>query len=137
MKFAFILVEKAFYPITVLCRVLGVSRSGFHAWAKRRPSQHSRDDMKLAAHIVAAQTSKRVWPIASSGVANCFLSASCRYRGWALAADSRSARPSRTIVTITILRVRIASWQWLTCSFGSQCARGALPASWSCESVLR
>lgn len=53
MKFAFILVEKAFYPITVLCRVLGVSRSGFHAWVRRRPSQHFRDDMKLAAHIVA------------------------------------------------------------------------------------
>jgi hypothetical protein len=54
VKFAFILVEKAFYPITVLCRVLGVSRSGFHAWVRRRPSQHSRDAMKLTAHIVAA-----------------------------------------------------------------------------------
>ena len=32
MKFAFILAEKALYPILVLCEVLGVSRSGFHAW---------------------------------------------------------------------------------------------------------
>jgi len=53
VKFAFILVEKAFFPITVLCRVLAVSRSGFHAWAKRRPSQHARDDARLTAHIVA------------------------------------------------------------------------------------
>jgi putative transposase len=32
VKFAFILAEKAFYTITMLCRVLEVSRSGFHAW---------------------------------------------------------------------------------------------------------
>ncbi len=35
MKFVFILAEKAFYPITMLCRVLEVSCSGFHAWRKR------------------------------------------------------------------------------------------------------
>lgn len=54
MRFAFILAERAFHPISVLCRVLAVSRSGFHAWAKRQPSQHSRDDARLAAHIVAS-----------------------------------------------------------------------------------
>jgi hypothetical protein len=26
------------YPVRVLCRVLGVSRSGFHAWLVRKPS---------------------------------------------------------------------------------------------------
>jgi hypothetical protein len=35
VKFKFILAEKASYPIAVLCHVLGVSRSGFHAWRKR------------------------------------------------------------------------------------------------------
>lgn len=54
MKFAYVLAEKALHSITALCRALQVSRSGFHAWAKRRPSQHSRDDARLAAHIVVA-----------------------------------------------------------------------------------
>ena len=35
MKFAFIAAEKAFVPVSVLCKVLGVSRSGFHSWLAR------------------------------------------------------------------------------------------------------
>ena len=27
------------YPVTVLCRVFDVSRSGFYAWAEGKPSQ--------------------------------------------------------------------------------------------------
>lgn len=59
MKFAFILVEKALYPITVLCRVLGVSRSGFHAWLKRRPSERTIEDSRLAVEIVASHARSR------------------------------------------------------------------------------
>ena len=59
MRFAFILAEKAFYPISVLCRVLGVSRSGFHAWAKREPSRRARDDAKLAVEVAAAHARSR------------------------------------------------------------------------------
>ena len=35
MKFVFIAAEKAVYPVGVLCDVLGVSRSGYYAWASR------------------------------------------------------------------------------------------------------
>ena len=54
MKFAFVLAEKALYPIAALCRALGVSRSGFHAWVRRRPSRHAREEMTIAAHVVAS-----------------------------------------------------------------------------------
>lgn len=53
MKFAFIAAEKAWAPITVLCKVLGVSRSGFYAWEDRGPSSHSTEDEKLAIQITA------------------------------------------------------------------------------------
>jgi hypothetical protein len=34
--FRFIAAEKAGYSVKTMCRVLGVSRSGFHAWTRRR-----------------------------------------------------------------------------------------------------
>jgi len=38
MKFAFIHAEKAVYPVTALCRLLGVTRQGYYAYSKRRQS---------------------------------------------------------------------------------------------------
>jgi putative transposase len=35
--------EKANYPISLLCRVLGVSRSGYYDWKDRPPSKRSRE----------------------------------------------------------------------------------------------
>jgi transposase-like protein len=59
VRFAFILVEKAFYSIVMLCRVLGVSRSGFHAWARRPRAQRARSDAQLAAHVAAVHKRSR------------------------------------------------------------------------------
>lgn len=39
--------EKANYSIVMLCRVLRVSCSGFHAWRKREPSVRAREDAVL------------------------------------------------------------------------------------------
>ena len=47
MKFAFVDVEKAHFPVTVLCRVLNVSTSGYYAFRRRPESQHERDDRRL------------------------------------------------------------------------------------------
>lgn len=39
--------EKAHYPVTMLSRCLGVSRSGFYAWCRRVPSAHAHTDARL------------------------------------------------------------------------------------------
>jgi putative transposase len=53
VRFAFISAEKAWAPVSVLCRVLGVTRSGFYAWQQREPSEQAIDDRKLALEIAA------------------------------------------------------------------------------------
>ena len=45
--------HQADYPIATMCRVLGVSSSGYHAWVKRRPSQRAETDAMLIAAIRA------------------------------------------------------------------------------------
>jgi len=47
MRFAFILAEKAVYPVTVLCRVLQVSTAGFYASLRRAPSNRAVKDQRL------------------------------------------------------------------------------------------
>ena len=61
MRFAFIFAEKAQWPIAVMCRVLEVSRSGYHAWTKRPPSKRAIENAELAAEIaeVHAESGKR------------------------------------------------------------------------------
>ena len=62
MRFAFIDAEKAHYPVTVLCRVMEVKRSGFYAWLHRGPSLRARHDSILSAHIrTAFQGSRRTY----------------------------------------------------------------------------
>jgi transposase InsO family protein len=47
MKFAWIAVEKANFPLVALCRNLAVAPSGFYAWQTRPESKHRRDDRRL------------------------------------------------------------------------------------------
>lgn len=47
MKFAFIAKHRSIWPVAWLCEALGVSRSGFHAWLNRSPSDHARYDEVL------------------------------------------------------------------------------------------
>jgi len=59
VRFVFIATEKAWAPVTTLCRVLEVSRSGFYAWEDRDPSKRSMDDEKLCVEIVAIHKASR------------------------------------------------------------------------------
>jgi len=54
MRFAFIDVEKALYPLRILCRVLRVSRSGYYAWRIRLPSMRALEDERLRPNVVEA-----------------------------------------------------------------------------------
>jgi putative transposase len=68
MKFGFIAKHRGVWPIRWLCEALGVSRSGFHAWLSRPPSDHARVDEALAARVRASFVAsdrtygaRRVW----------------------------------------------------------------------------
>lgn len=54
MRFAFIGAEKRLYPLTVLCRVMQVTRGGYYAWAKRKPSARRQRDVELLVKIRAS-----------------------------------------------------------------------------------
>lgn len=45
--------HQATYPIRTLCRVLGVSESGYHAWRARGPSRRAQRDLQLLTQIRA------------------------------------------------------------------------------------
>src|SRR3546814_2071613 len=51
--------QQADYPVSALCRALGVSRSGFHAWQRRVPSARQQADTRLAMVIQAAHMEHR------------------------------------------------------------------------------
>lgn len=68
MRFAFIAKHRGIWPVAWMCGALGVSRSGFHAWLTRAPSQRARDDEVIgarvrASHIGSYRTygARRVW----------------------------------------------------------------------------
>jgi putative transposase len=45
--------HQANYPIVTMCKLLGVSSSGYYAWVKRRPSRRSETDAALITEIRA------------------------------------------------------------------------------------
>jgi putative transposase len=51
VAFEFVEREKAHYPVARLCRVLGVSTSGYYAWRRREPSIRAREDDVLTEQI--------------------------------------------------------------------------------------
>ena len=53
MKYAWIANERDSWPVTLMCEALEVSRSGYHAWAARKPSARDLEDERLAVEIRA------------------------------------------------------------------------------------
>jgi transposase-like protein len=49
--FSLIEAEKANYPVSVMCRALGVNRTGFHDWERRAPSDRALSDAWLTEKI--------------------------------------------------------------------------------------
>jgi len=57
--FGFIAARKAEHSIKLMCRVLEVSRSGFHAWQNRQPSPRALADVALTARIAEIHAANR------------------------------------------------------------------------------
>jgi len=54
MRFTFIAAKKAEHTVTILCRCLRVTRSGFYAWQRRPESAHTREDRRLTVLVQAS-----------------------------------------------------------------------------------
>jgi transposase InsO family protein len=51
MKYQFIAEHREEYPVSIMCRVLGVAVSGYYAWLRRAPSRRSQQHTGLGEHI--------------------------------------------------------------------------------------
>jgi transposase InsO family protein len=68
MRFTFIAAKKAEHTVTILCRCMRVTRSGFYAWCRRPVSAHHQEDARLRVKIraffeasVGRYGSPRIW----------------------------------------------------------------------------
>ncbi len=58
-RYRFIHAEQANFPITVLCRVLGVARSGYYGWLRRGVSARQQADQALTERITVLHQGSR------------------------------------------------------------------------------
>lgn len=62
MKFAFVASREVAFPVSAVCRVLGVTKSGFYAWKKRPKPERAKRDAQLAATVAGVhQKSRRTY----------------------------------------------------------------------------
>lgn len=59
MKYGVIEQMRQDYPVPPMCRVLGVSVSGYYAWRKRGPSERTQQEPRLEAEVLAAHQRTR------------------------------------------------------------------------------
>lgn len=59
MKYGRIETLRQQYPVAMLCRLLEVSESGYHAWRKRPPSVRAQEEARLELEIKAAHQRTR------------------------------------------------------------------------------
>jgi putative transposase len=58
-RFRFVDAEKARFPVSLLCKMVGISKSGYYAWKSRAPSKRSREDAALTERIVEVHRRSR------------------------------------------------------------------------------
>jgi len=59
VRFTFIAAKKAEHTVSILCRCLRVTRSGFYAWQRRPESRHARRDRQLRVLVQASFEASR------------------------------------------------------------------------------
>jgi putative transposase len=70
--------NRAVHWVATMCRVLGVSASGYYAWQQREPSARARSDAALLERIRAIHEKSR----GTYGVPRCTPSFRPRARAW-------------------------------------------------------
>jgi putative transposase len=60
VKYQFVAAQASQYPVTLLCRVLGLARSGYYAWRVGSVSAHQERDQQLTAQIQTIFTDSRL-----------------------------------------------------------------------------
>ena len=63
MRYRFVAIERASFPVRMLCRLVGAAVSGFYAWLRRGSGRHRETDRRLGERIGAifAAHSSVVW----------------------------------------------------------------------------
>jgi len=84
------------YPVSILCAVLGVSKSGFYAWKGRPPSSRTKQDARLAVEVAA--THKRTRGVYGSPRVHAELKA-------------RGVRASRKCIARLMRKQGLRAWQ--------------------------
>lgn len=59
MRYEFIQKEKKAFPVTLLCKTMKVTRSGYYAWAKRGESRHSQENTQMANMVKSTHLTSR------------------------------------------------------------------------------
>ena len=59
MKYGQIESMRQQHPVATMCRILGVSESGYHAWRTRPPSARAQEEKRLEVEIMAAHQRTR------------------------------------------------------------------------------
>lgn len=132
MKFRFIQAEKATFPVRPMCRMLGVSRSGFYAWQRRKPSARALDDARLGVEIHATHRASRqtygaprvhaelhaqARPVGRKRVARVMREQGLRGRRprrWRLTTDSQHAWPVAENVVQRVFHTDAPNQIWVT-----------------------
>ena len=98
MMFSFIAKHRGIWPVALICEALGVSRSGFYAWATRKPSDRAKRDEMLTAEVRKSfldsdrtYGARRVWRDVLAAGLDCGLHAIERL----MQANALKARPRR------------------------------------------
>ena len=76
MKFVFIASKQVAFPVSAMCRVLGVSPSGYYAFCKRPASARRSTDARLVTEIVVAHQRSRGIMEAPACIRSCVHTAS-------------------------------------------------------------
>ena len=118
--FRFIAAEKAQFPISLLCRVLGVSRSGFYAWQGRNSSERALAGAWLCEPIreIAERAAPEVNTVIETGAGDA-----------AELLEGRAARPARRGTALPAAagaedRTRLGTYPCLSRHGGTELAQG-------------